>query len=208
MLGWKVPGVIVHKCPARLAKPVANSSDECAGWRSKFKTTPAREDLMNRWIRISGSLLIGVMVAGPESAAAENVLRWASATEALTFDPHGAYHTPTIAETQQVYEPLVGFNSSYAIEPSLATAWRLIDATTWEFDLRPDVRFHDGTPFTGEDVVFSLNRAVSGSSDYKDALPPITAVEAIDDLTVRVVTAAPDPILPSELSEIFVMSKH
>jgi peptide/nickel transport system substrate-binding protein len=116
--------------------------------------------------------------------------------------------TPTLAETQQVYEPLVGFNSSYAIEPSLATAWRLIDATTWEFDLRPDVRFHDGTPFTGEDVVFSLNRAVSGSSDYKDALPPITAVEAIDDLTVRVVTAAPDPILPSELSEIFVMSKH
>jgi ABC-type transport system substrate-binding protein len=81
-------------------------------------------------------------------AAAENVVRWASATEALTSDPHSANHLPTQAENSQVYEPLVDFDSSYEIEPSLAVAWKMTSPTTWEFDLRPSVRFHDGTPFT------------------------------------------------------------
>ncbi len=163
---------------------------------------------MDRWTLIFGLLVLCSIVTAPEPAVAENVLRWSSETEALTFDPHAAYTTPTIAETQQVYEPLVGFNSSYAIEPSLAIAWRLIDATSWEFDLRRGVRFHDGAPLTSEDVVFSLNRAVSSTSDYKDALPPITAVEAVDEYTVRITTQAPDPILPDELGEIFIMSKR
>jgi peptide/nickel transport system substrate-binding protein len=135
-------------------------------------------------------------------------LRWASATEALTFDPHAANNTPTFAETSQVYEPLVDFNSSLEMEPSLAVAWKLIDASTWQFDLRRGVRFHDGTPFTSEDVVFSLNRAISKTSDVKDSVSLITAVEAVDDHTVRITTAAPNPILPEELNAIFMMSKH
>ena len=58
------------------------------------------------------------------------MLRWASATGALTFDPHAANDTPTFAETSQVYEPPVDFNSSYEIEHSLAVAWKLTDQTT------------------------------------------------------------------------------
>jgi peptide/nickel transport system substrate-binding protein len=77
-----------------------------------------------------------------------------------------------------------------------------------QFELRRGVRFHDGTPFTSEDVVFSLNRAMAKTSDFKDALPSITAVEAVDDHTVRITTAAPDPILPAELNAIFMMSKR
>jgi peptide/nickel transport system substrate-binding protein len=94
------------------------------------------------------------VLTGP--AAAENVLRWASATEALTFDPHAANHTPTFAETSQIYEPLVDFNSRYEIEPSLAVAWQLTSPTTWQFDLRQGIHFHDGTPFTAEDVLSSV----------------------------------------------------
>jgi peptide/nickel transport system substrate-binding protein len=112
------------------------------------------------------------------AASAENVLRWASATEALTFDPHSVAHIPTSVETSQVYESLVGFNSRYEIEPTLAVAWHLIDPTTWQFDLRQDVRFHDGTPFSAEDVVFSLNRALSNTSDYKEDVSSIAALEA------------------------------
>jgi peptide/nickel transport system substrate-binding protein len=70
------------------------------------------------------------------------------------------------------------------------------------------VRFHDGTPFTSEDVVFSLNRAMSKTSDVKDFVSLITAVEAVDDHTVRITTAAPNPILPDELNGIFMMSKN
>ncbi len=111
---------------------------------------------------------IFVLGAGAaEPAGAENILRWASATEALTFDPHSANNFPTIAANLQVYEPLVDFNSSSEIEPALAVAWRLIDPTTWQFDLRPGVRFHDGTPFTSDDVVFSIERGTSSTSDFK-----------------------------------------
>jgi peptide/nickel transport system substrate-binding protein len=158
-------------------------------------------------ILLSVSALL-VACFGSGSAAAENVLRWASATEALTFDPHSAAHVPTQVETSQVYEPLVDFNSSYEIEPSLAIAWKLIDPTTWQLDLRRGVRFHDGTPFTSEDVVFSLNRAMSQTSDYREYVSSIAAVEAVDGHTVRITTVAPDPILPDSLGQIGMMSKR
>jgi peptide/nickel transport system substrate-binding protein len=155
-----------------------------------------------------GFVMIIAAATTPEPAGAENVLRWASATEALTYDPHSANTAPTQAETLQVYEPLVDFNSSYEIEPSLAVSWKLVDATTWQFDLRRDIQFQDGTPFTSQDVVFSLNRARSKTSDFKEYVSSITAVEAADEHTVRITTAVPDPILPDQLSQIFIMSKR
>ena len=136
------------------------------------------------------------------------MLRWTSATEALTFDPHSVNHFPTIAANLQVYEPLVDFNSSSEIEPALATGWQLIDATIWQFDLRQGVRFHDGTPFTSDDVVFSVKRGTSKTSDFNTAVSPITAIEAVDDHTVRITTAAPNPILPEQLNSIPIMSRR
>ena len=103
---------------------------------------------------------------------------------------------------------MVDFNSRFEIEPALASEWHLTSPTTWEFDLRQGVRFHDGTPFRAEDVVFSVNRAVSETSDFKSAVAPIAAVEAVNDRTVRITTAAPNPILPEELNSIFIMSKR
>jgi peptide/nickel transport system substrate-binding protein len=151
------------------------------------------------------TILLAASAATP--AGAENVLRWASATEALTFDPHAANHMPTIVATSQVYEPLVDFNASYEIEPALAVAWKLIEPTIWQFDLRQGVRFHDGTPFTSEDVIFSLKRALSETSDFRGAVSPIAAVEAVDAYRVRITTASPNPILPEQLFQTFVMSK-
>jgi peptide/nickel transport system substrate-binding protein len=155
-----------------------------------------------------GALVI--VLAGGEAtpAVAENVLRWASATEALTFDPHSVNHFPTIAANLQVYEPLVDFNSSSEMEPALAVAWRLTSPTTWQFDLRPGVAFHDGTPFTGEDVVFSIERGTSSTSDFRTAVSSIAAVEAVDDHTVVITTASPNPILPEQLNSIPMMSKR
>jgi peptide/nickel transport system substrate-binding protein len=151
-------------------------------------------------------MVLATSVAKPEEA--QNVLRWASATEALTFDPHSANNFPTIAANLQVYEPLVDFNSSSEIEPALAIGWQLIEAAVWQFDLRQGVRFHDGTPFTSEDVVFSLKRGTSSTSDFNTAVSPITAVEAVDDHTVQITTAAPNPILPEQLNSIPIMSKR
>jgi peptide/nickel transport system substrate-binding protein len=163
---------------------------------------------MTRLQVVISVLAIALVVSAAEPAKAENVLRWASATEALTFDPHSVNHTPTTGANLQVYEPLVDFNSQYEIEASLAIRWKLIDTTTWQFDLRRGVRFHDGTPFTSEDVVFSLRRAMSSTSDFKDDIAAITAVEAADDHTVRITTAGPNMILPHELCRILIMSRR
>jgi peptide/nickel transport system substrate-binding protein len=94
------------------------------------------EATMKQFQAIAGAMLIALIAGAARPAGAENVLRWASATEPLTFDPYAVAHLPTLVETSQVYEALVGFNSRYEIEPSLAVAWRLIDPTTWQFDLR------------------------------------------------------------------------
>ena len=59
----------------------------------------------------------------------------------------------------QVYEALLDIDSNLKIVPQLALAWKILDPTHWEFELRQGVRFHDGTPFTADDVVFSIERA-------------------------------------------------
>ena len=152
-------------------------------------------------------LAVALVLAWSAPGQAENVLRWSSAIAGLTFDPHAFNHYPTRAQNLQVYEPLVDFDSDHSIRPGLAVAWRLVDTTTWEFELRQGVRFHDGTPFTAEDVVFSLRRALSPQSEFGRDVPPVAAVEKEGDHIVRVRTVQPNPILPEQLFSIGIMSK-
>jgi peptide/nickel transport system substrate-binding protein len=152
-------------------------------------------------------LVLAFVLAWPAPGRAENVLRWQSAISGLTFDPHAFNHAPTAAQNIQVYESLVDFNSDHTIRPGLAVAWRPVDVTTWEFELRQGVRFHDGTPFTAEDVAFSLRRALSPKSEFAARLESIAAVETDGDHLVRVRTTGPNPVLPDELFTIGIMSK-
>ena len=78
-------------------------------------------------------------------------------------------------------------------------SWKLLDPLTWEFELRQGVTFQDGEPFTADDVVFSLRRAASGVSQFKDYVRPIAAAEAVGDHAVRIRTLAPSPDLPTRL---------
>jgi peptide/nickel transport system substrate-binding protein len=153
------------------------------------------------------TLLVAFVLAWPAPGRAENVLRWQSAISGLTFDPHAFNHTPTSAQNIQVYEALVDFDSDHTITPGLAVAWRPIDSTTWKFELRQGVRFHDGTLFTAEDVVFSLRWALSPQSEFAQELQSIAAVEADGDHIVRVRTTGPNPVLPDQLFAIGIMSK-
>jgi peptide/nickel transport system substrate-binding protein len=152
------------------------------------------------------TMLVALAVAGP--AAAENVLRFSGKDAwAATMDPHSYSIEDNNGATCQVYEALLDVDSNLAIVPQLALSWRIIDPTHWEFKLRPGVRFHDGAPFTAEDVVFSIGRAQAKTSDFKDRVDGIAAVEAIDDHTVRFTTTAPDPSLWLKLSDVAIMSK-
>jgi peptide/nickel transport system substrate-binding protein len=156
---------------------------------------------------IKGIWVLFLVFAVATPAVAENVLRWASQGDALTYDPHSANESPTIGASQQVYEPLVTRNEHYEKVPCLAESWKLINPTTWEFKLRKGVTFHDGTPFTAEDVAFTIKRVKGPTSEFRNYITTITGTKVIDDHTIQILTSGPDPILLNELTVIFMMSK-
>jgi len=129
------------------------------------------------------------------------------AGDSLTLDPHAQNEGPTTQVSRQVYEALVTRGLDMQIGPQLATKWKAVDATTWYFFLREDVKFHDGSYMTSEDVVFSIIRAQQPTSDFKEYISSISSVKAIDKYTVQIKTKEPNPILLNQLSNIFVMSK-
>jgi peptide/nickel transport system substrate-binding protein len=151
--------------------------------------------------------IIAVLAAGGP-AAAENVLRWASVGGALTADPHAMDEIQTTAQLRQVYEYLIGYDSNLDLVPQLATAWRLLDPTTWEFQLRPNVRFHDGTPFTAGDVVFSFGRAETElPAGFAARIESVAEVRAVDEHTVHIKTKFPDPQLWDKVRTIAIVSE-
>jgi peptide/nickel transport system substrate-binding protein len=104
-----------------------------------------------------------------------------------------------------VYETLVKTDRNLQPEPGLALSWGRINDTTWEFKLRPDVLFHDGTAFDADDVIDSFNRA----SDYResglrDILNTVESLEKIDNLTIHINTRQPDPLLVNRVSTVFI----
>ncbi|WGF86445.1 ABC transporter substrate-binding protein [Marinivivus vitaminiproducens] len=160
--------------------------------------------MVNRLL-VSG-LLLG-LAAGPAMAQSKTSLRWASQGDALTYDPHGQNESPTNGANGQVYEPLIGRAPDLTKEPALAVSWELVEPTVWEFKLREGVKFHEGQDFTADDVVYSLKRAQAPTSDFKDYVNTIADVVAVDPHTVRVITTAPTPILPDQITNLFIMSK-
>ena len=148
--------------------------------------------------------LTALMAAGAVSA--ENVMRWTSQGDALTMDPHSQNEGPTIAMNGQIYESLVTRDAALMLQPELAESWT--SATDgWIFNLRKGVKFHDGSDFTAEDVVFSCNRAMHEASDFKEQAKNVASVEVIDDYAVKLVTNGPNPILPNQLTSIYIMDK-
>jgi peptide/nickel transport system substrate-binding protein len=152
------------------------------------------------------TLLTVLAITGP--AAAENVLRFTGKDAwATTMDPHSYSSEDNKGATYQIYEALLDVDSNLAVVPQLAVSWQIIDPTHWEFKLREGVRFHDGTPFTADDVVFSIQRARAKTSDFKDRVDGIVGMEAPDDHTIRFTTGLPDPSLWLKLADVAIMSK-
>ncbi|MEM9343673.1 MAG: ABC transporter substrate-binding protein [Pseudomonadota bacterium] len=154
-------------------------------------------------------MLAASVAALTAGAASAETLRWARAGDALTLDPHAQNEGPTHTVRHQMYEPLIIRDVTGAFEAALATDWAPSpdDPNVWVFNLRQGVQFHDGADFTAEDVVFSFERAKQPNSDMKELIGSIVEVRAVDDHTVEMVTDGPNPILPSNLTNLFIMDK-
>jgi peptide/nickel transport system substrate-binding protein len=134
-------------------------------------------------------------------------LRVADVGDVQSMDPHSLNETLQLSFTGNIYEGLVGRGKDMALIPALATKWTQTSPTVWHFELRKGVKFHDGTPFTADDVVFSFKRGQSDGSDMKGYTSPIKEVRKVGDHAVDIETNAPFPILPDTLTSIYMMSK-
>ena len=134
-------------------------------------------------------------------------LRVANAGDIQSMDPHSLNESLQLAFMNNVYDSLVSRGKDMAVIPMLATKWTQTSPTVWRFDLRKGVKFHDGTPFTADDVIFSFKRGADAGSDMKGYTSPIKEIRKVNELTVDIETVTPFPILPDTLTAFAIMSK-
>jgi peptide/nickel transport system substrate-binding protein len=154
------------------------------------------------------ALLAAVFVAASLAApAGAQTLRWAAQNDILTMDPHSQNHATTNAILQHAYEGLTRYGPTYQVEPSLATKWTFVTPTQVRFELRKGVKFHDGSPFTADDVVFSFGRVKQPQGTMAIYVTGVNEVKKVDDHTVDLILSGPNPVLLRNLTSFFIMSK-
>ena len=160
---------------------------------------------MNRLFNLAAAVgIAGLLITG---AAHAQTLRWASQGDIQTLDPDARNESLTNSLNGQVYEFLTGLDKQLNIVPLLATEWQQTGPLQWRMKLRPNVKFHDGSPFTADDVVFSIKRAQEESSDIKVYANAMGEPRKIDDLTVEFNQKSVDPIFLQHANTIYIMSK-
>ncbi|MBR0666850.1 ABC transporter substrate-binding protein [Roseomonas hellenica] len=159
--------------------------------------------------RLQHGLLLLLPLLGLHGAARAADLAIGLQTDVRAMDPHVAPSFVSSALHQHIFDTLIAVDAELRLVPGLATAWRAVGDTAWEFDLREGVRFSDGSPFTAEDVLITLQRVNSvqhGAGTYAPYARAITAASSPTPLRIRLETAAPYPQLPFDLSRIRIVS--
>jgi peptide/nickel transport system substrate-binding protein len=149
------------------------------------------------------SLLISIASA---SAADISIALGADVT---SIDPHFHNLTPNSNIADHIFETLVAMDPRARLKPGLAVSWKAIDDLTWEFKLRPGVKFHDGSDFTAADVAFSIDRTgqiPNSPSPFTIYTKQITEKIVVDPLTIRLKTATPYPLMPNDMRTVFMVS--
>jgi peptide/nickel transport system substrate-binding protein len=153
-------------------------------------------------------LLAAVFACLCAHAAAQN-LTLGTKLELNTLDPHFFAAFPTNSSMEYFFDKLVEYDDKLKIKPALATSWKLVDNTTWEFQLRKGVVFHDGSPFTADDVIFTVERVPNvpnSPNSFAQFTRGIESLRKVDAHTLVVKTKAPNPQLLSDLANIFLVS--
>jgi peptide/nickel transport system substrate-binding protein len=142
------------------------------------------------------------LLCGLASLASARDLVIGQGTDVSLLDPHYSTSASDINVFFNLYDNLVLRDENLNLTPGLATSWKLVDDTTWQFKLRDGVVFHNGDRFTADDVKFSLERAIADNprTSVFAALNTIERVDVLDAATVNIVTKQPDPLLPTRLS--------
>ena len=128
--------------------------------------------------------------------------------ELNTLDPHFFNAFATGSSHMMIYDPLVYVDPDQQLRPGLATSWRIVDDTTWEFKLRRGVKFHDGSAFTADDVIATFERVPNvpnSPNSFAQFVRGIASVTKQGDDTLIIKTKAPNPKLAFEMSRVFIV---
>ena len=154
-------------------------------------------------MRAIAALLVACAALGAEA----RTFRWAAVADHSSADPHGQNQIVNNAINGQVYEALVMRGKKSEIVPRLAESWAQVSPTVWRFKLRKGVRFHDGSAFTADDVVFSIQRAQGDTSTFKVYGRAVGEPRKVDDHTVDFTTPSPNPVMLETVALLGIMSK-
>ncbi|MFN4274860.1 MAG: ABC transporter substrate-binding protein [Ferrovibrio sp.] len=161
-----------------------------------------------KMLAAAAMLSVGAMVTAPMAAQAQE-LKIGLSAEPSALDPH--YHNlgPNNQVAFTIFDTLILQDETQKLVPGLAESWKPLNDTTWEFKLRKGVKFHDGSPFTAADVVFSMARPAkvpNSPSPFTLFTRSFTEIKVIDDFTIQFITKAPAPLLPTDVSRVAIMS--
>ncbi len=156
--------------------------------------------------RIIAIAAVALAAAAPLTQA--KTLRWSSQGDYLTADPMAQNELLTNSINGHVYESLIVRGKKLELLPGLAVSWKQTGPTTWVFNLRKGVKFHDGSPFTADDVVFSIKRGQGPTSNFRVYANAVGEPKKIDEHTVEFTTPVPNPTMLEMLTnQNFIMSK-
>ncbi|WP_422374041.1 ABC transporter substrate-binding protein [Roseibium sp.] len=158
--------------------------------------------------KTSIAITAALLVAGSVSTSQAETLKFAFQGTLNALDPYSLNETFTLSSLGNTYEGLTRRGADLAIEPALAERWEIIEPNRWRFYLRKDVKFHNGSDFTAEDVAFSVDRVRSEGSDLTTRVGADVKVEIVDDHTVDFVLPGPNPILHYEWDTFYIMDKE
>ena len=131
------------------------------------------------------------------------------ASGTLTMDPHAHDEVATISTLSNIFDTLVAFDKEIKIYPNLAHSWSNPEPTVWIMNLRKGIKFHNGSAFSAEDVVFSFNRIKSWDrSGFQDKVSMIESAAKIDDYTVKFITKKPYPVFLKKLTYVTILDRE
>ncbi len=161
-------------------------------------------------MRASRAVALGAVLGLAAQGAAAQTLTMGMGSPVSSLDPHYHQLRSNAEVSQMLFDTLLHTDAKAQLAPGMAESWRPVGENIWEFTLRDGLRFHDGRPFTTDDIAFTIERipTVTGpGASYATHVRPVRRVEIVDARTVRLHTDGPFPLLPVYFSQVFMLGR-
>jgi peptide/nickel transport system substrate-binding protein len=166
---------------------------------------------MKRWATIAAAVALAALAAAPAPAGAQakDTLTVALVSHPPTLDPHMHFERVGVLVNINMFDSLLHRSTKLEFEPGLATSWKALSDSTWEFKIRKGVRFHNGEIMTPEDVKYSFDRVLDQTkkSPQYGNIRAIKEVKVVDAETVHIITDKPFPLLLERLVYFGIVPK-